>query len=56
MTVEKANQIEGELLGSDYLATSEELQAINAAMTAIDAGEVATDAEIRAAFARFRTA
>ena len=36
-----------------YLATREELQIIDAAMASIDAGEVATDAEIKAAFAKF---
>jgi hypothetical protein len=51
-----ANQIENELQGRDYLATREELQIIDAAMAAIDGGEVATDAEIKAAFAKFRSA
>ena len=32
----------------DYLATREELRIIDAAMASIDAGEVATDAEIKA--------
>jgi hypothetical protein len=48
-----ANQIESELQGGDYVATREELEIIDAAMASIDAGEVATDAEIRAAFAKF---
>ena len=51
-----ANQIESELQGRDYLATREELRIIDAAMAAIDGGEVATDAEIAAAFAKFRSA
>jgi hypothetical protein len=51
-----ANQIESELQGKDYLATREELRIIDAAMASIDAGEVATDAEVEAAFARFRPA
>lgn len=51
-----ANQIESELQGRDYFATQEELQVIDAAMASIDAGEVATDAEIKAAFAKFRPA
>jgi hypothetical protein len=51
-----ANQIESELQGRDYFATQEELQVIDAAMASIDAGEVATDAEIKAAFAKFRRA
>jgi len=51
-----AEQIESELQGQDYLATQEELRIIDAAMASIDAGEVATDAEIKAAFAKFRSA
>ncbi len=51
-----ANQIERELHGQDYLATREELQIIDAAIASIDAGEVATDMEIKAAFAKFRSA
>ena len=49
-----ANQIESELLGGEYVATREELQIIDAAMAAIDAGEVASDREVEAAFAKFR--
>jgi len=51
-----ANQIESELQGRDYLATREELQIIDAAMASIDGGEAATDVEIKAAFAKFRSA
>jgi uncharacterized protein YecE (DUF72 family) len=51
-----ANQIESELQGQDYHATREELQVIDAAMASIDGGEVATDLEIKAAFAKFRQA
>jgi hypothetical protein len=51
-----ANQIESELQGRDYLATHEELQIIDAAMASIDGGKVATEAEIKAAFAKFRSA
>jgi hypothetical protein len=51
-----ANQIESELLGEDYLATREELRIIDAAMASIDGGEVATEAEIEAVFAKFRSA
>jgi hypothetical protein len=51
-----ANQIESELHRRDYLATQEELRIIDAAMASIDGGEVATDAEIKAAFAKFRPA
>ena len=51
-----ANQIERELQGQDYLASREELRIIDDAMASIDSGEVATDVEIKAAFAKFRTA
>jgi hypothetical protein len=51
-----ANQIESELQGQDYLATQEELRIIDAAMASIDGGEVATDLEVSAAFAKFRSA
>ena len=51
-----ANQIESELQGQDYLATQEELRIIDAAMASIDAGETATDTEIRTVFAKFRSA
>lgn len=51
-----ANQIESELRGRDYLATREELQIIDAAMASIDGGDVVSEAEIKAAFARFRSA
>lgn len=50
-----ANQIESELRG-DYAATREELQAIDAAMASIDAGEIPTDDEVAAAYAKFRSA
>jgi predicted transcriptional regulator len=50
-----ADQIESELR-SDYSASREELQAIDAAMASIDAGEFATDDEVSAAFAKFRSA
>jgi hypothetical protein len=51
-----ANQIESELQGRSYFASQEELRIIDAAMASIDDGEVATDAEIKAAFAKFRRA
>lgn len=50
-----ANQIESELQGNDYLATREELQIIDEAMASLDRGEAASDREVEAAFARFRT-
>lgn len=49
-----ANEIENELSGGEYLASREELKIIDAAATAVDGGEVATEAEIAAAFAKFR--
>jgi hypothetical protein len=52
--VAAAKEIESELQANDYLATREELRIIDAAMASIDAGEAATDAEIKAAFAKFR--
>jgi hypothetical protein len=51
-----ANQIESELQGRDYLATREELRILDEAMASIDSGEIATDVEIKAAFAKFRSA
>ena len=51
-----ANQIEIELQGREYLATREELRILDDAMASIDSGEVATDVEIKAAFAKFRSA
>lgn len=51
-----ASQIESELQGGDYVATREELQAIDAAIASLEAGESASDAEIKAAFAKFRRA
>ena len=47
-----ANEIESELQGQDYFATREELQIIDAAIAAIDAGQVATEADVEAAFQR----
>jgi hypothetical protein len=48
-----ANQIENELQG-EYVATPEELAAIDAAIASVDAGEFASEREIEAAFAKFR--
>ena len=44
----------GEPQSQDYVASDEELQILDAAMAAIDRGEIATDAEVEAAFAKFR--
>jgi hypothetical protein len=42
-------------LGADaYVASDEELQAIDEALAQIEAGEYATDAEVEAAYSRFR--
>ncbi|MDI4232657.1 hypothetical protein OZ411_07495 [Bradyrhizobium sp. Arg237L] len=49
------NPIEGDPQNGEYVATQEELLIIDAAMAAIDAGEVATDTEIQEIFARFRS-
>lgn len=54
--VRLGDQIDGELRGRDYHATREELCAIDQALAAVDRGEVATDEEMKAAFAKFRTA
>ena len=51
-----ASQIESELRGGEYLATREELRIIDAAIASIDSGEVATDLEVEAAFAKFGSA
>jgi hypothetical protein len=51
-----ANQIESELQVRDYLATREELRILDEAMASIDSGEIATDVEIKAALAKFRSA
>jgi len=49
-----ANQIESELHGREYFATQEELRIIDAAIASIDDGQVASDSEVEAAFAKFR--
>jgi hypothetical protein len=49
------NQIESELQGNEYVASQEELQIIDAAIASIDGGDFATDAEVRAAFAKFHS-
>ena len=49
-----ANEIESELQARPYVATRDELQAIDAAIAAIDRGEVATEAEVEADFRKFR--
>ena len=54
MPTKKANRVKNGLRGNEYVATPEELLIIDAAMASIDAGEVATAAEVRAAFAKLR--
>jgi hypothetical protein len=54
--VDVANQIESELRNREYLATQEELRVIDAAMSAIDRSEFATDEEVETVFAKFRPA
>lgn len=49
-----AQQIEGELKGGEYFASTEELRAIDEAIASLDAGERATDDEVKVAFASFR--
>ncbi|MCA6105905.1 hypothetical protein [Bradyrhizobium cenepequi] len=49
-----AEQIENELRSDEYVATREELLAIDTAIASIDAGEVPTEREVEAAFAKFR--
>jgi predicted nuclease with TOPRIM domain len=49
-----ANQIESELQG-DYVASREELKAIDEAIASLEAGESASDGEIQATFAKFRS-
>lgn len=50
-----AEQTENELRGDTYVATRDELFAIDDAVASIDAGEIATDSEVKAAFAKFRS-
>ena len=52
--VQLGAEIEGELQAGDYQATPEELEAIDEALEQIARGEVATEAEVEAAFRTFR--
>jgi hypothetical protein len=54
--IEIAQEIEGELRGGEYQASREELRAIDAAIASVDRGEIATDEQVRTAFAKFRSA
>jgi hypothetical protein len=49
-----ANEIETELKAGEYIASADELQAIDEAIASLDAGEFASDAEIAAVRAKFR--
>ncbi len=52
--VEYARDIEARRAGV-YRATAEELEAIDEAIAELDRGEAASEAEVRAAFAKFRS-
>ena len=52
---EYARDIEARRTGL-YRATADELQAIDEAIAELDRGEVASEADVRAAFAKFRGA
>jgi transcription elongation GreA/GreB family factor len=52
---EAARQIEAWRNG-EYHATEEELRAIDEAIAELDRGEVASEAQVRAAYAKFRSA
>lgn len=50
---EAAREIEA-FRNGEYSASEEELQAIDEAIAELDRGEVASEAQVRAAFAKFR--
>jgi hypothetical protein len=52
---EAAREIEA-LRSGEYRATEEELRAIDEAIAELDRGEIATDAQVRATYAKFRGA
>jgi hypothetical protein len=54
--VSVAMEIETELKARDYVASQEDLRIIDAAMASIDAGDLASEAEVKAVFAKFRGA
>jgi hypothetical protein len=47
---------ESDQVQHDYVATVEELLIIDSAVASIDAGEMASDEEVQAAFAKFHNA
>jgi hypothetical protein len=48
-----ADQIEDQLKSGDYVASHEELEMIDSTLAAVDRGEIASEAEVEAAFAGF---
>jgi len=52
---EAAREIEA-LRSGEYRATEDELRAIDEAIAELDRGEAASEAEVRAAYAKFRSA
>jgi hypothetical protein len=52
---EAAREIEA-LRSGEYRATEDELRAIDEAIAELDRGDVASDAQVRAAYAKFRGA
>ena len=54
--VQVAEEIEHELGTGAYRATPQELKAINESLAQFARGEIATDEEVEAAFAKFRGA
>ena len=54
--VQLGEEIDEELRGGEYEATREELRAIDEAIAEIEQGDVATEAQVKAAFAKFRMA
>ena len=50
-----ANEIETEFQCAEYDATPDELRVIDAAVASLDAGDAASDVEVEAAFAKFRS-
>ena len=52
---EAAREIEA-LRSGEYRATEDELRAIDEAIAELDRGEVASEAQVRAAYAKFRDA
>ena len=53
---ELADEIDREVSAGTYRATSDDLRKIDEALAAVRRGEVATDEEVEAVFAKFRGA